>query len=134
MPYLFFSITHLHSQRPLSLVKSKQAPKGACLLFYNIICLYNKKPRLSRHSQEILRTCTHTGGCLPKYSWVSYMNVSIHAIFRGWLPIPKLVGSKISCLSYYAGKIVNLFFLHSYINICLKSFSTIYFCCFCCLK
>ncbi len=89
--------------------------------------LYNKNPRLSRHSQEILRTCTHTGGCLPKYSWVSYINVSIHAIFRGGLPIPKLVGSKISCLSYYAGKFINLFFLHFYLTIGSNLFSNILF-------
>ena len=76
-------------------------------IFYIVIFISflttKQKPRLSRHSQEILRTCTHTGGCLPKYSWVSYMNASIHAIFRDQLPFQKLVGSKISCLSYYAG-------------------------------
>ena len=41
---------------------------------------------------------------LPKYLWVSYINASIHAISRAELPFPKLVGSKNSVYTHYAGK------------------------------
>ena len=55
-------------------------------------------PALAVTSKKFYRTCTHTGGCLPKCFWVSYINTSIHATFRAGLPYPKLVGSKISVL------------------------------------
>ena len=61
--------------------------------FYNgfiAILKNNKNPALAVILKRFYGPVLTQGGCLPKYSWVSYINASIHAIFRGRLPFPNL--------------------------------------------
>ena len=75
------------------------------------IVINKKNPHLSRHQIEILRTCSYTGGCSPKYSWASYyLKKCKHARhIQSSSSLSLFVGSKISFRTHYAGKIINLF-------------------------
>ena len=80
---------------------------------------------------KFLTTCSKTGGFLPKYLWASYYNichikccVSLHAISRDW-SLFKLVGSKNSVFTHYAG--VFLFFCYIYNTIYLIYFQILKF-------
>ena len=62
------------------------------------IIFIKKYPTSKPYDEDFLWTCIYTGGCPPKYLWVSYINASLHAISRVQTPFSKLVGSKKSVL------------------------------------